>query len=56
MKTKLLSFILIICFGLALKAQQKVDDNLYNKRLFYLCKVWGYAKHYHTEIAKGTVA
>lgn len=27
----------------------------YLERLYYLCKVWGHAKYYHTEIAAGNV-
>ncbi|HZX62896.1 MAG TPA: GEVED domain-containing protein [Bacteroidales bacterium] len=27
----------------------------YYQRLFFLCKAWGHAKYYHTEIAKGLV-
>ncbi|MCK4662656.1 MAG: T9SS type A sorting domain-containing protein [Bacteroidales bacterium] len=34
---------------------QVVPDSTYYKRLFYLCKVWGHAKYYHTEIANGNV-
>jgi len=33
----------------------QVDDSIYYNRLYYLCKVWGHVKYYHTEVAKGNV-
>jgi hypothetical protein len=32
-----------------------LPDSVYYKRLFYLCKAWGHAKYYHTEIANGSI-
>ena len=34
---------------------QSIDKNAYYDQLFYLCKAWGHAKYYHSEIAKGTI-
>ena len=34
---------------------QPVPDSVYYQRLFYLGKVWGHAKYYHTEIANGSI-
>jgi len=34
---------------------QGVSDSVYYNRLFYVCKTWGHAKYYHTEIANGSV-
>jgi len=34
---------------------QPVPDSVYYQRLFYLCKVWGHAKYYHTKIANGSI-
>lgn len=48
-----LTAILIFCFVSALS--QPVPDSVYYKRLFYLCKAWGHAKYYHTEIANGSI-
>ncbi len=32
-----------------------LPDSVYYNRLFYLCKAWGHAKYYHTEIASGSI-
>ena len=48
-----LTVILIFCSVSVLS--QSVPDSVYHKRLFYLCKVWGHAKYYHTEIANGSI-
>jgi carboxyl-terminal processing protease len=32
-----------------------LPDSVYYERLFYLCKAWGHAKYYHTEIANGNI-
>ncbi|MFH1050687.1 MAG: S41 family peptidase [bacterium] len=34
---------------------QPVSDSVYYQRSFYLCKVWGHAKYYHSEICYGTI-
>ena len=44
--------ILLISYG---AFAQVSLDSIYHKRLFYLCKVWGHAKYYHTEIANGKI-
>ena len=33
----------------------QVADSIYYNRLYFLCKVWGYVKYFHTETAKGNV-
>ncbi|MEJ2615157.1 MAG: S41 family peptidase [Ignavibacteriaceae bacterium] len=33
---------------------QTVQGSTYNKRLYYICKVWGFLKYFHSEVAKGT--
>jgi hypothetical protein len=48
----LLMLISMMAFG---SSAQTVPDYVYHNRLFYLCKVWGHAKYYHTEIAKGNI-
>ena len=40
---------------LANMAYSQVSDEVYYNRLYYLCKVWGHAKYYHTRIAAGLV-
>lgn len=46
----------ILLLGFTLQAFPQTDPAAYYNRLFYLCKAWGHAKYYHSEIAKGTVA
>ena len=52
-RLSLLSLILIVSIlGIT---SQPLSDSIYHARLFYLCKVWGHAKYYHTRIAAGLV-
>lgn len=44
----------ILLFTSSLFAQN-LSDSIYQERLFYLCKVWGHAKYYHSNIAAGNV-
>jgi hypothetical protein len=32
---------------------QTVPDSMYYERLYFTCKVWGYVKYFHSEIARG---
>lgn len=54
-----ISFRHVLIFSLVLSSlfcsAQTVSDSIYTQRLYYLCKVWGHAKYYHTEVAKGNV-
>ncbi|MEM9723288.1 MAG: T9SS type A sorting domain-containing protein [Bacteroidota bacterium] len=34
---------------------QILPDTVFYERLYYLCKVWGHAKYYHPEIARGNI-
>lgn len=34
---------------------QTSDDSTYYESLYYLCKVWGHIKYYHSEVAKGNI-
>jgi carboxyl-terminal processing protease len=45
----------LFCLVVFQSNSQVVPDSVYYKRLFYLCKVWGHAKYYHTEIAAGHI-
>jgi PKD repeat protein/C-terminal processing protease CtpA/Prc len=45
--------ILLLSLSMQVFAQTVPAD--YQNRLFYLCKAWGHAKYYHTQIAKGLV-
>jgi carboxyl-terminal processing protease len=49
-------WILVLGFLLPLTATiAQIPAADYYQRLYFLCKVWGHAKYYHTEIAKGLV-
>jgi len=52
-KKQILSLLLVVAVFQV--NSQVVTDSIYHERLFYLCKVWGYAKYYHTRIAAGLV-
>ena len=43
-----------LLLGMGMQALPQTAADYYN-RLFYLCKAWGHAKYFHTEIAKGTI-
>jgi len=45
----LLSFVFTAASALS------IPDSIFYQRLFYVCKVWGHVKYYHTEVAKGTI-
>ena len=45
-------FIFIFASGPIISAQT-VPDSLYDKRLYYTGKVWGFLKYFHSEVAKG---
>ena len=50
------TIIILILILISFKSySQSLTDSVYYKRLYYLCKVWGHAKYYHTEIANGSV-
>jgi carboxyl-terminal processing protease len=49
--TKWIPAILLLCISMQVFPQTAPTD--YYSRLYYLCKAWGHAKYYHTEIAKG---
>ena len=51
-KLTLITIILLISFGINAKVP---SDSIYYNRLFYICKVWGHVKYYHTETANGSV-
>ncbi len=53
-KFKWISVILLLSVSMQLFAQSSTPGDYYN-RLFYLCKAWGHAKYFHTEIAKGDI-
>jgi len=46
--------IIFILISSSLHAQT-INENDYYQRLFYLCKAWGHAKYFHSEICQGTV-
>ena len=50
-----LTFILLIYLFTSgsIFSTQSVSDSLYNKRLYYTGKVWGFLKYFHSEVAKG---
>ncbi len=58
MRGKLLpkiGLVLIITLFFSNCFSQTVHDTVYHKRLYYLCKVWGHVKYYHTQVANGSV-
>jgi len=50
-QTLIITFIVQISFLQA----QVVPDSVYHERLYYTCKVWGYLKYFHSEVAKGQI-
>lgn len=54
MKKLLLKFLIILSLQSSLSYGQTPDDILHN-RLYHTCKVWGFVKYRHTEIANGNV-
>jgi PKD repeat protein/C-terminal processing protease CtpA/Prc len=52
-KKQILSMLLVVAVFQV--NSQVIPDSVYHERLFYLCKVWGHAKYYHTRIAAGLV-
>lgn len=50
-KWNLLWLTILVSFG----AKAQVADSVYYQRLYHACKVWGYVKYYHTEVANGHV-
>lgn len=34
---------------------QVSTDSIYHEKLYYMCKIWGHAKYFHSEIAKGDI-
>ncbi len=52
---KLFFVIIIICVTcIDFIYAQTLPDNTYYERLYYTCKVWGFLKYFHSEVAKGT--
>jgi carboxyl-terminal processing protease len=41
-----------VCLNTFLYARTDADSTYY-RRLYFLCKVWGYVKYFHTDVAKG---
>jgi|GEM_PF-549336 len=54
MKTKK-TILMLLLAAVSFQASAQVSDEVYHERLYYLCKVWGHAKYYHTRIAAGLV-
>ncbi|MCX6223704.1 MAG: GEVED domain-containing protein, partial [Bacteroidia bacterium] len=56
MKTKITFRLIpaIMLLSLTMQVFSQTTPDYYN-RLFYLCKAWGHAKYFHTQIAKGLV-
>jgi C-terminal processing protease CtpA/Prc len=50
MKTKLIFVLLVIACTLA-----KAQNPSYQEKLFYTCKVWGFAKYYHSRLTNNEV-
>jgi len=48
---KILLSIMLIISAAAFAAPQNERD--YNQKLYYSCKIWGFYKYFHTEVAKG---
>ena len=52
--TKWILITLSLLMSFQLFSQVNYDNTDY-KRLYYVCKAWGHAKYFHTEIAKGNI-
>lgn len=50
----LLSLLIPLCFSIGLQAQNEEPEAHY-ERLYYLCKIWGQAKYFHSEVAAGAI-
>jgi carboxyl-terminal processing protease len=53
--TKTIKWILLMAITLVSFKSYAQTDSIYHNRLYYLCKVWGHVKYYHTEVANGSV-
>lgn len=51
---KAIFFLASILATINLSSQEKKENDV-NQRLAYLCKVWGYVKYFHTEVATGDI-
>ena len=54
MKKLFLTILVIFVICINFINAQTFQDNTYYKRLYYTCKVWGFLKYFHTEVAKVT--
>ncbi len=54
MKKLFLTFVIIVVSITSIIKAQTAPDSTYYKRLYYTCKVWGFLKYFHSEVAKGT--
>lgn len=49
-------YLLLITIAIAVNSQaQTSTSEVTTKRLAYLCKVWGYTKYFHSEVASGEI-
>ncbi|MBI5324185.1 MAG: T9SS type A sorting domain-containing protein [Ignavibacteriae bacterium] len=51
MKRLLVTFLLFVILSNSNLFSQTNPDNI--EKMYYLCKVWGYLKYFHSEVAKG---
>ncbi len=54
MKKLYFTILVIFIAGINFIDAQTSPDNKYYERLYYTCKVWGFLKYFHSEVAKGT--
>ena len=54
MKKLFLTILVIFVICINFINAQTFQDNTYYKRLYYTCKVWGFLKYFHSEVAKVT--
>jgi len=54
MKNFFFTFLIVFISCITFSKAQTVPDSTYYKRLYYTCKVWGFLKYFHSEVAKGT--
>ena len=56
MKNKLSLFLIITLFSIFSNSiMAQFSDSAYHQRLYHLCKIWGFVKYHHSEIANGNV-
>lgn len=47
--------LLVLFLFLSQNSYSQVHDSIYFQRLYHVCKIWGFVKYHHSEVANGNV-